>query len=326
MQPRKMRGWSALAAAVMIAASVFSAPAPAQDAYPEKPIRLIVPFPPGGGTDIISRLLADKIATHNPGWKIVVENKPGAGGVIGLDAIAKSRADGYTIGMGQTSNLSIASSLNSNLSYNPLQDLTPISLVDASPIVIAVGVNSPLKSLSELIDDAKANPGKSLFASPGIGTVAHLALEYLQKVAQVKFAHVPYKGTSQALPDIISGRVTFYAASLESILPQVKAGQMRAIALTSQKRAAALPDVPTVSESGYAMEATSWFGMVAPAGAPEAVVATLSREIKKALASPDIKARFGGELETGAEAFDKLIRADHDKWEKVIKDANIKVQ
>jgi tripartite-type tricarboxylate transporter receptor subunit TctC len=323
-----MNRWAtrAATAAVVILSTAFSGLALAQAGYPDKPIRLIVPFPPGGGTDIISRIVGDKLSS-TLGWKVLVENKAGAGGTLGLDAAAKAKADGYTIVMGQTSNLSIAPSLMSGLPYDPVKNFTPVTLVDAAPLAITVGAGSPIKSLADLVAAAKASPGKLLFASPGNATVAHLAGEYFQKVAGIKYTHVPYKGTAQALPDVISGRASFFVASLESAMPQVKAGQLRAIAVTSAKRAKEWPDVPTVAESGFpGFEAITWFGIAVPAGTPEPIVARLHAEITKVLQLPDVKERLGGELTTGPAAFAALIKSDHDKWAGVIKEAGIKAQ
>ena len=310
------------AATAAVFAAAFAVPALAQ-AYPDKPVRLVVPFPPGGGTDIISRIVADKL-TATQGYKIVVENKAGAGGTVGLDAAAKSKPDGYTLVMAQTSNLSIAPSLMAGLPYNPTKDFTPVTLVDAAPLAITVSATSPIKSLADLVAAAKASPGKLLFASPGNATVAHLAGEYFQKVAGIKYTHVPYKGTAQALPDVISGRAAFFIASLESALPQVKAGQLRVIAVTTPKRASVWPDVPAVAETYPGFEAVTWFGIAVPAGTPAPIVAKLNADIGKVLAMPDVKERLGGELTTGPEAFAALIKRDHDKWAGVIKEAGIK--
>lgn len=233
-----------------LAASTLATAAFAQTSYPDKPIKMIVPFPPGGGTDVISRVIADKLSS-TLGWKIVVENKAGAGGTVGLDAAAKSKGDGYTMVMAQTSNMSIAPSVMSSLPYDPLKDFAPVTLVSEVPLMITAGAESPIKSFADLVKAAKADPGKLLFASPGNATVAHLTGEYLQKVLDVKYKHVPYKGTSQALPDVISGRASFFVASVESAKGPIKAGQLRPLAVTSAKRLAEWPDVPTVAELGY---------------------------------------------------------------------------
>lgn len=309
-----------------LAALTLSTTAFSQVGYPDKPIRLIVPFPPGGGTDLISRVISDKLST-TLGWKIVVENKAGAGGTLGLDAAAKARPDGYTMVMAQTSNMSIAPSLMSGLPYDPIKDFKPVTLVSEVPLAIAVGADSPLKTFADLVKAAKADPGKLLFASPGNATVAHLTGEYLQKAVGIKYKHVPYKGMAQALPDVISGRATFYVASVESVSGPVKAGQLRPIAVTSAKRLAEWPNVPTVAESGFpGFEAVTWFGIAVPAGVPAAIVNRLNAEIVKVLQAPDVKERLDGAVKTGPEAFAAAVKADHDKWAEVIKEAGIKGQ
>lgn len=309
-----------------LAALTLSTTAFSQSGYPDKPIRLIVPFPPGGGTDLISRVISDKLST-TLGWKIVVENKAGAGGTLGLDAAAKARPDGYTMVMAQTSNMSIAPSLMSGLPYDPVKDFKPVTLVSEVPLAIAVGADSPLKSFADLVKAAKADPGKLLFASPGNATVAHLTGEYLQKAVGIKYKHVPYKGMAQALPDVISGRASFYVASVESVSGPVKAGQLRPIAVTSAKRLADWPNVPTVAESGFpGFEAVTWFGIAVPAGTPAAIVNRLNAELVKVMQAPDVKERLEGDVKTGPEAFAAAVKADHDKWAEVIKEAGIKGQ
>ncbi len=311
---------------VALALGAIALGAAAQDNYPDKPIKMIVPFPPGGGTDILSRVVSDKLSS-TLGWKIVVENKAGAGGTVGLDAAAKSKADGYTIVMGQTSNMSIAPSLMSALPYDPVKNFTPVTLVSEVPLAITVGADSPIKTFADLVDAAKAAPGKLLFASPGNATVAHLTGEYLKKAIGINYKHVPYKGTAQALPDVISGRASFFVASIESAKGPVKAGQLRAIAVTSTKRVAAWPDVPTVAESGYpGVASVTWFGVAVPAGVPEPIVAKLNTEIVKVLNAPDVKQRLASDVATGPKAFADAIKADHDKWANVIKEAGIQKQ
>lgn len=316
----------AAAAAAIILTAGFSGVALAQAGYPDKPIRLVVPFPPGGGTDILGRIVSDKLST-TLGWKVVVENKAGAGGTVGLDAAAKAKPDGYTLVVAQTSNLSIAPSIMSGLPYDPVKDFAPVRLIASVPLAIVVGANSPIKSMGDLVAAAKANPGKLLFASPGNATVAHLAGEYFQKVAGIKYTHVPYKGTAQALPDVISGRASFYVASIESATAQVKAGQLRALAVTSLKRAPQWPDVPTVAESGFpGFEAITWFGIAVPAGTPAPIIARLDAEVAKVLDAPDVKERLNGKVDLGPAEFAALIKSDHEKWATVVKEAGIKVQ
>ena len=318
-----MKRRTSLVAVAMAIATLIGAPI-ANAEYPDKPVKLIVPFPPGGGTDIIGRIIGDKLSASGK-WKVIVENKAGAGGTLGMDAAAKSRPDGYTLVLGQTSNMSIAPSLMSSLPYDPVKNFTPVTLVDEAPLAITVSAKSPIKTLADLVAAAKAQPGKLLFASPGNATVAHLTGELFQRTAGIKYTHVPYKGTAQALPDVISGRAAFFIASLESAMPQVKAGQLRAIAVTGSKRAKELPDVPTVAESGFKdFTAVTWFGIAVPAGTPEPIVQKLNTEIVKILQDPTVKERLGGEVVTGPQAFATLIKADHDKWAKVVKEAGIK--
>ena len=319
------RSLVAAAAAVSILAAAPFGLAQAQSGYPDKPMRLIVPFPPGGGTDILGRIVADKL-TATAGWKVVVENKAGAGGTVGLDAAAKAKPDGYTLVVCQTSNMSIAPSIMSGLPYDPVKDFSPVRIITSVPLAIVVGANSPIKSMADLVAAAKANPGKLLFASPGNATVAHLAGEYFQKVAGIKYTHVPYKGTAQALPDVISGRASFYVASIESAMGPVKSGQLRAIAVTSAKRAPQWPDVPTVAESGFAgFEAVTWFGIAVPAGTPAPIIARIDAEVAKVLDAPDVQERLNGKTDIGPAAFAALIKTDHDKWAGVVKEAGIKV-
>lgn len=306
----------------------WTAPVLAQGSYPTKPIRFIVPWPPGGGTDILSRLVTNKLS-ERLGWQIVVDNKPGAGGNIGLDAAAKANADGYTLVMGQTSNLAINPTLYAKLPYDPVRDFTPITLVSSVPIAITVGAKSPYTSLSGLVAAAKGKPEQIVFASPGNGTVAHLAGELFQQVAGIKFIHVPYKGAAQAIPDLIGGRVQLYMSSLETAMPQVKGGNIRAVALTSLKRSPSLPDVPTVAESGYkGFEASTWFGVLAPTGTPAAIVNRVNQEIVKVLQLPDVREKMvdgGGDIVTGPAAFGALIKSDLPKWSRIVKESGAKV-
>lgn len=303
--------------AMAFAAATLCANAFSQSAYPDKPIKFIVPFPPGGGTDIIARVLSDKL-TATLGWKIVVENKPGAGGTVGLDAAAKSAPDGYTMVIGQTSNMSIAPSLMPGLPYDPVKDFVPVTLVSAAPMAIVVGADSPIKTFADLVKMAKAEPGKLLFASSGHATVGHLGGEYLKRTLGVNYKHVSYKGFAQALPDVISGRTHFLIGSVESVSGPVESGQLRAIGVTSTKRVKAWPNVPTVAESGYPdFSALTWFGIAVPAGTPEPIVSRLNTEIVKVLQAPDVKEKIDTQVTTGSAAFASAIKSDRDKWAKV---------
>lgn len=307
-----------------LAATAGSSSALAQ-AYPSKAIRVVVPFPPGGGTDIIAREVTQKVSTAT-GWTFVIDNKPGAGGNLGIDAVAKSPADGYTIVLGQTSNLAINPTLYSKLPYNPQKDLAPIGLVASAPLVIVVPSQSAFKTLADIVAAAKAKPGEVNFASPGNGTVAHLTGEQFQKTAGITFQHVPYKGANQALTDVISGQVQLYVSSVPSVLQQIRVGKLRPIAVTSAKRVDDLPQTPTVGESGYkGFDAVTWFGFLAPAGTPKDIVTRLNAEFNKALQQPDLRKRLGDEgadpLGGTPEQFGELIRTDIIRWSKAVKDS-----
>ncbi len=307
------------------AAALIASTSALAQGYPSKSIRVIVPFPPGGGTDIIARDITQKVAS-NTGWTFVIENKSGAGGNLGIDTAAKSPADGYTLVLGQTSNLAINVTLYSKLPYNPVKDLAPIGLVASAPLVIVVGAQSPLKTIGDLVAAAKARPGEVNFASPGNGTVAHLTGEQFQKTAGVKFQHIPYKGANQALNDVIGGQVQIYVSSVPSVLQQIRNGKLRPLAVTSAKRVDDLPQTPTVGESGYkGFDAITWWGFLAPTGTPKEIVERLSIEFNKALQAPDLRKRLadGGADPLGGtpEQFAELIRNDIVVWGKTVKES-----
>lgn len=297
--------------------------------WPAKSIRVIVPFPPGGGTDIIARVVANKLA-ETPGWNVLVENKPGAGGNLGVDAAAKAPADGYTIVLGQTSNLAINPSLYARLPYDPVKDLKPIVLVADAALAIVVAQEAPFKSLADLVTAAKAKPGTVNFASPGNGTVAHLSGEVFQKAAGVRFQHVPYKGANQALTDLIGGQVQFYMSSIPTVLGQIKAGKLRALAVSSPKRVVDLPSVPTVAEAGYkGFDTSTWFGFLAPAATPAPVIATLNGEINRVLKLVDVQKKIESEgasvLGGTAERFAAFLKDDLVRWSRVVKESGAKL-
>jgi len=298
-------------------------------AWPSKAIRVVVPFPPGGGTDIIARETTQKVAAAT-GWTFVIDNKPGAGGNLGVDAVAKAPADGYTIVLGQTSNIAINPSLYAKLPYDPQKDLAPIVLIANAPLVMVTGTGTPLKTLADAVNAAKAKPGQVNFASPGNGTVAHLTEEMFQKAAGIKTQHVPYKGANQALTDVISGNVELYMSSVPTLLGHIKQGKLRALAVTSAKRVDDLPNVPTINESGYkGFDAVTWFGLLAPAATPKDVIAKLNAEFNKALKLPELGKRLGDEgadIAGGTpEEFAALIKGDIPRWGKVVKESGAKV-
>jgi tripartite-type tricarboxylate transporter receptor subunit TctC len=320
-----------LLAAVFLSLTValFAGAAMAQ-AYPVKPIRMIVPFPPGGGTDIAARAIANKLS-EDLKWTFVVENKPGAGGNLGVEQAVKSPADGYTLVIGQTSNLAINPTLYAKLPYDSLRDLSPVALIVSAPVVLVVALNSRYASLGDLLAAAKTDPGGVTFASPGNGTVSHLAGELLQRAAGVKLTHVPYKGASQALTDTLGGQVQSFMSSVPSALSQIKAGRLRAIAVTSAKRSSELPNAPTIAESGYrGFEANTWYGLLAPAGTPPAIVARLNAEVNRALATPELRHRLaaeGGEALGGSpEQFASFLKAEHAKWGRVVRESGARAE
>ncbi len=299
------------------------------DTWPAKPIRTIVPFPAGGGTDIVAREVTQKM-TATSKWTFVIDNKPGSGGNLGIDTAAKAPADGYNLVIGQTSNLAINPSLYSKLPYDPVKDLTPIGLIGNAPLVLVVATQSPFKTLAEVISAAKAQPGFINYATSGNGTVAHLATELLQREAGVKLTHIPYKGASQGINDVIGGQVQLYMSSVPTLLGHIKNGKLRALAVTAAKRTDDLPQTPTVAESGYkGFEAVTWFGLLGPTKLPAAVVSTVNAELNKALNSPDLRKKLedqGLNVTPGtADDFGKLIKADIAKWAPVVKDSGAKV-
>lgn len=311
-----------------LAASVLATGAFAQ-AWPSKPIRIVVPFPPGGGTDTIARETSMKVAAAT-GWTFVIDNKPGAGGNLGVDSVAKSPPDGYTLVIGQTSNIAINPTLYAKMPYNSQKDLAPVVLLANAPLVMVAGTGTPYQTVADAVAAAKAKPGAINFASPGNGTVAHLTSELFQKAAGIRTQHVPYKGAAQALTDVISGNVELYMSSVPTLIGQIKNGKLRPLAVTSAKRVDDLPDVPTINESGYkGFDAVTWFGLLAPAGTPKDVVAKLNAEFNKALKQPDLAKRLGDEGADPAggtpEQFAALIKDDIPRWGKVVKESGAKV-
>lgn len=310
--------------------SLALAPAIAQpDTWPSKPIRTIVPFPAGGGTDIVARDVTQKM-TATTKWTFVIDNKPGSGGNLGIDTAAKAPADGYNLVIGQTSNLAINPSLYSKLPYDPVKDLTPIGLIGNAPLVLVVAMDSPFKTLADVVKAAKAQPGHINYATSGNGTVAHLATELFQREAGVKLTHIPYKGASQGINDVIGGQVQLYMSSVPTLLGHIKNGKLRPLAVTAAKRTDDLPQTPTVAESGYkGFEAVTWFGVLGPAKLPAAVVSTVNAELNKALNSPDLRKKLedqGLNVTPGSsDEFGKLIKTDIAKWAPVVKDSGAKV-
>ena len=297
--------------------------------YPSRPVRLVVPFPAGGTTDILARAMAEKLSGAL-GQQFVVDNRPGAGGNIGSDIVAKSQPDGYTLLMGTVGTHAINPSLYPKMPYDHVKDFVPVVLVAGVPNVLVVNPTVPAKTVAELIALAKEKPGTINFASSGNGTSIHLSGELFKLLAGVQIAHVPYKGSAPALTDLIGGQVQIMFDNLPSALPHIKGGKLRALAVTSSKRAPALPDLPTIAESGVAgFEASSWFGILAPAATPRDIVQRINAEANKALHAPDMREKL---LAQGAEAvgnspefFADTIRTETVKWAKVVKDSGARV-
>lgn len=275
------------------------------DGYPQRPIKFIVPFPAGGGTDVMTRLLSNKLTTDN-GWTFVVENKPGAGGNVALDQTAKSTADGLTMVMAQTDNVVLNPLLYKKLSYDPIKDLRAVALVAAGPAVLVVNADAPYKTLDDINKAAIANPGKLTFASPGTGTISHVISEAWQKSAGVKFSHVPYRGMAQAMPDLLGGRVDMYMGSVPTLLSHIQSGKVRPIAVTTTERSEMIPTVPTYTESGVkGVELASVWGVMVPSKTPDAIVNKLNAAINKAIKDPETKKKIldsGAQLVSGSPA------------------------
>jgi tripartite-type tricarboxylate transporter receptor subunit TctC len=320
-------------AAALLAAAAFAAhaqaPAPAA-AYPNKPIRMVVTFPPGGSADAVVRMLVPRL-NDKLGQQVVVDNRPGAGGNIGLTVVAKAPGDGYTMGVGAAGALAANSSLYAQMPFDPLKDLVPVSMLAAIPFVIVGNPSVPAKTLKELVALAKAQPGKLSIAHGGNGTAMHLSAALFSQMADVKLVEVPYKGSGPAAVDVLGNQVPLAVVDLPSALQHIKAGKLVAYAVTSPQRLPMLPDVPAASEAGLAgYDSTGWFGVVAPAGTPPAVVARMNAEITAALNDEQIKTsmrNLGVEPAPGTpQAFDAYIRSETAKWSKVIKQANIKIE
>ncbi|ARP83601.1 LacI family transcriptional regulator [Bordetella genomosp. 8] len=316
----------------MAAAPLLSLPAigRAQGKYPSGPVTLIVPFPPGGGTDASSRTIAQAI-TQLTGWNIVVENRPGAGGNIGLGLLSHANADGMTIGMGQTSNLAINPSLYKSMPYDARKDFAPIALVSGQPMILVVREGSPLSTLKSLVDAAKANPGKLNMASAGIGTVGHLAGEMFAIQAGIKIFHVPYPGAARALADLAGGQVDLYFGTPASVLPLMQSGKLHAVAVTSLKRLPVAKDVPTIAEQGYPdFEAEDWKALVAPRGTPASIVENLNRATNEALKQPLTQQRFAaeGSVTLGGSVADasKFMASEYERWGKAVRDSGTKME
>ncbi len=307
-----------------------SATIAAAQQYPDRPIRLIAPFAAGGPSDIMARLVSQKL-NESLGQPVVVDNRGGAGGSVGCEIAAKAAPDGYTLLLGSSGNLSVNPSLYAKLPYDPVRDFQPVTQLSAGPQMLVVHPSVAAKSVQELIALAKAKPGQLNFASGGTGTGNHLASELFKVTAGIDIVHVPYKGTGQALSDLIGGQVQMMMSSMLPAMPQVKAGKLRGLAVTSAKRTPVMPELPTIAESGMpGFETTSWHGILLPARAPKPIAARLHDELVKMLAQPDVRDRLAGQgidaIGNTPQEFAAYIRSETVKYAKVIKQAGIRAE
>jgi tripartite-type tricarboxylate transporter receptor subunit TctC len=324
-RPKMFAIWIALGAAAIVSPAVHAAE------YPTKPIRLVVPSAPGGGTDIIARLIAQGLGDA---WRqtVVVDNRGGAGGVAGVTIVAKqSAADGYTMLLGSVGHLAFVPAVRTNLGYDPLKDLTPISLAAVQPFLVAASLSLPAGSMKDLVAQAKSKPDTVKYGSGGSGSASHLGIELLQLTAGIKMLHVPYKGSNPAITALMGNEIQIALAGLATVLPHARGGRLKALAVTGNKRAQIAPEVPTVAESGVpGYQFDVWYGLVFPGGTPRAIVQKTNAEVVRLLQHPDVSKRFataGVEPQTNTpEAFAALIAREAATWGKVVKAANIKVE
>jgi len=296
--------------------------------WPSKPVRIVVPYPPGGGNDVLARLFAPELG-QILGQSVVVENRPGAGGSMGSASVAKAAPDGYTLLIVNTVPHTSAAGIYSKLPYDPVKDFSAVALVASNPYVIAVNPKLPVKNIAELIALARSKPGTIFYGSAGTGSVTHLNTELFKSVVKIDLTHVPYKGGGPAIADLLGGQVQMTTENVFLMMPYFNAGQLRPIAVTSLKRSSILPDVPTIAESGYPnFEIIGQFGFVAPAGTPDDVIMKLNSAFNKILKSPEIIKKLnaqGSDVRSGTpEAFQAILQSESTKWLGVIKDANIK--
>ena len=314
--------------AVFAALALCATAASAQANYPSQPIKVVVPFPPAGGTDVLTRLVANEVTLKDNRWTFIVDNKPGAGGNIGMDAVAKAKKDGYTFGTGQTANLAINPTLYTKMPFDALKDFEPVVLLASQPLVLVVRADSPIKNLADL--KAQGQAKQLAMASAGTGTVGHVGGEMFAKRAGIKVMHVPYKGAGPATTDLLGGQTDIYFATPSSVISMVKAGKLRAVAVTSLKRIDVLPSVPTVAESGYpGFVAEDWKAVVAPAGTPPEAINKMNQVMNAALARPEVVARLkdegsvargGTPAELGA-----FLKTESTRWGAAVKESGAKL-
>ena len=315
--------------ASLLAIGLIATAAQAQT-YPDKPIRMVIPFPPGGGTDILGRLVSQKLTEANK-WTVVPDNKAGAGGTRGITEAAKGKPDGYDMVMGQKDNLVVGPWLYKSLPWNPVKDFVAVAHVAWSPVIIATSVNSKYKTLADVVAAAKAAPDTITYGSPGNGTTIHLAGDQFEKAAGIKLRHVPYKGSNPAMLDALAGNIDLLVSSVPSAMGQVRSGKLRPLAVTSAQRSSSLPDVPTVAEIGFpGFDISTWYGLFMPAGTPKPVVEQMNAAVNKLLATPEMQKAIhdqGAEpLAMTPEAFTQQLQRDYQGMEKIVRDAGVKIE
>ena len=320
----KILRWTAIAAITLTSATALA------QGYPNKPVRMVVGFPPGGGTDIVARVISQKLSEWY-GQPVVVENRPGATGTIGADAIAKSAPDGYNLLMGHVNSHGIAPNLFAKLPYDPIKDFAAVAYVGYVPNVLAVHPSVPARSVKELVALAKSKPGAMNYASSGNGSTQHLAGEMFKQLTGTDIVHVPYKGSGDAIKDLLSGTVNMNFDTMPPVLSHIQAGKLRGLAISTPRRLPQLPEVPTFEEEGIkGFDVTNWYGVMAPGGTPRDIVTKLNADINKGMQVPEVRARLeavGTQLrEQSAAEFDSFIKAEVTKYAKLIKDANIRIE
>ena len=317
-----------LAQLALTAALATVSLAAAAQAYPDKPIKILIPFPPGGGTDFVSRMVGTKLGELT-GWQIVLENRPGAGGNLAIEAASKAPADGYTLVMGQTDNMMLGPWLYTNLSYDSVKSFAPVVQLSVTPAAVGSAANSSIKTPQDLIAKGKTPEGLK-WSTAGAGTLGHLVGEDFKKRTNINLLQVPYKGASPAITDVMGGQVDVYIGTLTSLVPLMKSGRLTGVAVTTAKRSVDFPDIPTLDESGAkGMDFNIWMGMFAPAGTPPNVIALLNKETNRVLQSPDLIEKFkaGGVSAGGgtSESFAEFVKADYAKWGALVKASGIKL-
>ena len=316
--------------ALLLAVPALTAPSAMAQQYPSKPIVLVVPFAPGGTSELISRLVAQKL-TERLGQQVVVENRPGAAGNIAMEQVARAAPDGYTLSLGHIGTLAVNPAMFPKLPYDAIKDFAPVSLIAAVPNIVAVNPAVPAKTLKEFLDLARAKPGSINYGSAGNGSAGHLAMEYLKRIAKADMVHVPYKGTGPMLTDLLAGQTQATFTGSSPLIPHIKSGKLRALAVGSAVRIPSLPEVPTVAESGFAgFETSQWYGIIAPAKTPPAIIQKLSVEIAQVMKQPDVIARLSGDgtvmIGSTPNEFAAYISKEMKRWGEVVHDANIKAE